>query len=267
MLKKIGPLFFLFMLIAACAGKPAVSDGALIDPSFLFSAPRDGELVFLGVAGKRSSSKETLKYALEDAARRVVLFNQVAGEYAVESSIGSGAFDYYNNTQTALYYNEGDVAKYVDSLKYDAGKKSDTIEIEKTVFIRTTYPSTLPFPVNYRPTYSVKDKKPSWVDNPNVEIPGYDVGIGYSWRYSSQFKTWINSYNNAVFSIIRNINSSSSSRFGFYQTTGSVFGSNTYTSDSITFSYGTLYGFYVLDAWMDPETKAVWTLAIARKAQ
>jgi hypothetical protein len=251
----------------ACASKPDVSNVTLIDPSFLFSAPREGELVFLGVAGKRSSRKETLKYALEDAARRVVLFNQVSGEYAVESSIGSGIFDYSNKTQTAMYYNEEAVAAYIDSLRYDADNISDTIEADKTVFIRTTYPSTLPFPVNYRPAYSVKNKKPSWVDNPNVVIPGYEVGIGYSWRYSSQFKTWINSYNNAVFSIIRNINSTLHGEFELYQNTGGMFGYKKSTNKNTTYSYGTLYGFYVLDAWMDPETKAVWTLAIARKAQ
>jgi len=255
------------MLYMACASESRVSDVASIDSSFLFSAPKEGELVFLGVAGKRSSRKETLKYALEDAARRVVFFNQVSGEYVVESSIGSGIFSYSNNTITTLYYNEEAVAAYVDSLKYDAENKSDTIQVEKTVFIRTTYPSTLPFPVTYRPTYSVKDKKPSWVDNPNVVIPGYEVGIGYSWRYSSQFKTWINSYNNAVFSIIRNINYSTRSEVELYQNTGSLFGNQKSTSKNASYSYGTLYGFYILDAWMDPETKAVWTLAIARKAQ
>ena len=266
-MKKIGPLLLLLMLYMACTGEPHVPDAALIDSSFLFSAPREGELVFLGVAGKRSSRKETMKYALEDAARRVVLFNQVSGEYAVESSIGSGVFDYSNKTKTAMFYNEGDIVKYVDSLKYDEVEKSDTIEIDKTIFIRTTYPATLPFPVSYRPTYSVKDKKPSWVDNPNVVIPGYEVGIGYSWRYSSQFKTWINSYNNAVFSIIRNINSSSRGEVELRQNTGGLFGYKKSTNESTTYSYGTLYGFYVLDAWMDPETRAVWTLAIARKAQ
>ena len=267
MLKKLGMLFSWLILFMACASGPFVSDGT-ISPSFLFTAPREGELVFLGVAGKRSSHKETLKYALEDAARRVAIFNRVSGEYEVESSMGAGIFGISNNPpRTDLDYDKDNVEVYVDRLNYNAENKSDTIEVDKTVFIRTTYPGALPFPINYRPTYSLKDKKPSWVDNPNVVIQGYEVGIGYSWRQSSPYRTWINSYNNAVFSIIKNINFYVRSEFVIYQNTGDLFGNTNSTNKNTTYSSGTLYGFYILDAWMDPATKAVWTLAIARKAQ
>jgi hypothetical protein len=266
MLKRFVLLFLSFMTFAACASGPASYDGELIEPPFFLSSPVENELVFLGVAGKRSNPKETQKFALEDAARRVAIFYRVSAEYAVENNIGSGTFDYSHSTYSFLNYDKEGAQRYVDSLKFDADKKSDSMEIENVLIIRTRYPLTFLDPIRYQPTYDGKERRPDWVDKPAVEIEGYEVGIGYSGRYSSMAETWVNSYNNAIFSIIRNVNTSSRSEETIYQSTGSLFGYRT-SNENITYSYGTLTGFYVLDAWMDPRTKSVWTLAIARKTQ
>jgi hypothetical protein len=92
------------------------------------------------------------------------------------------------------------------------------------------------------------------------------VGVGFSDRYSSMSDTYTNSYHNAVFAIIKNIATLSQSNTTLYEDTGSMFGSNT-SVYNVTYSYGTLTGFYVLDTWFDPKTKTVWTLAIAEKAE
>jgi len=256
----------------ACAGRPALSDttpatasnaplALAVPPSFFPSAPAGNGLVFIGATGKRSNPKETLQFALEDAARRVAIFHEVSGEYAVENNIGSGAFDYTHNTYTSLYYDKEGSNKYVDALRFNAN--SDTVEIENTFFVRTIYPSTLPVPVNYRPVRS-PDQKPDWVGNPPAKIEGYEVGVGYSARHASLADTYTNSCNNAIFSIIRNVNTVSRGNNVLYNNTGGLFGYKT-SSDNITYSYGILTGFYVLDTWIDPHTKTVWTLAIAKK--
>jgi hypothetical protein len=256
----------------ACAGWPA-SKGASpsdttpaaassVQPSFFPSAPAGSGLVFIGAAGKRSNPKETLQFALEDAARRVTLFYEVTGEYAVENNIGSGAFDYTLNTHTSLYYNPEGAKQYVDALQFNAD--TDTLEIENTFFVRTTYPAALPVPVTYRPVYRGPDQKPDWVDNPPAKIEGYEVGVGYSARHASLADTYTNSCNNAIFSIIRNVNTVSRSSNLLHQNTGGLFGYKT-SNDNITYSYGILTGFYVLDTWIDPHAKTVWTLAIAKR--
>ena len=274
MLKKSGPLFLLCLLCVACAGGPAPSSAAApaaastaatvttLEPSFFSSAPVETGLVFIGVAGRRSNPKETLQFALEDAARRVAVFHEVTGEYAVENNIGSGAFDYTHNTYTSLYYNKEGAQQYINALKFNAD--TDTIEIENSLFIRATYPAVMPTPVRYRPLYSGPDKKPDWVDAPPVGIGDYEVGVGYAGRHSSLVDTYTNSCNNAIFAIIRNVNTTSRSSNALYQNTGGLFGYKT-SSDNITYSYGILTGFYVLDTWIDPKTKTVWTLAIAKK--
>jgi hypothetical protein len=269
MLKKFWLLFSLSLLLffTACTNGPAflVRDSVpeKTAGSFFNAIPVENKLVFIGVAGKRSNPKETLQFALEDAARRVAAYHRVYGEYALLNNVGSGMFDYAYDTYLFLTYDAEGSKQYVDALQFNAD--TDTIEMENTFFIRTTYPAALSVPVSYRPTYG-KDKKPDWVDNPPSEIAGYEVGVGNSGRLSSFADTCTNSYHNAVFAIIRNVNSTFRSSDVLYQNTGSLFGYKT-SSDNVMYSYGILSGFYVLDMWIDPKSKSVWTLAITEKSE
>ncbi|MDR0457392.1 MAG: hypothetical protein LBH20_12020 [Treponema sp.] len=223
--------------------------------------PAGNGLVFIGVAGRRSDPKETIQCALEDAARRVAIFQKVFGEYAVESNIGSGLLDYVNNIYTSLYYDEGGIEQFAGTLRFNAD--TDAIELENSLIIRAAYPGALSVPVKYHPTYSGADKRPGWVDTPPLEIEGYETAVSHSAPYSSLSDTYTNSYHNAIFTIIRNINTLSRTSDTTYQSTGSLFGYRS-SSDNVMYSYGTLTGFYVLDTWLDPKTKWVWTLAIAK---
>jgi hypothetical protein len=263
-LKKYGALYFLCLFVfSTCSALPVSRSVSDANTSFFSSFPSEGGLVFIGAAGKRSNPNETLRSALENAAQRVAVFYSVSGEYAVENNIGSGAFDYTYNTSTKLFTNKEQSKQYIDALQYNSD--TDSIEIDNTFFIRTVYYSSLPAPVNFNTKYGGADKKPAWVDNPPNEIEGYETGVGFSGRYSSITDTFTNSWYNAVFSIIRKINSSSRSSDTLYQSTDSLFGYKT-TNDNTVYSFGTLSYFYVLDTWIDPKTKSVWTLAIAKKS-
>jgi hypothetical protein len=267
MQKKICLLFLfpLGLLLGTCTSGPASSTvSAKTTESFFNSLPVGNEIVFLGIAGKRLDPKQTLQFALEDAARRVAAYYRVYGEYALLNNIGSGILDYAYDTYLFLSYDVEGSKQYLDELKFNAD--IDAIEMENTFIIRTTYPAALSVPVGYRPSYSAADQKPDWVDNPPVEIAGYEVGVGYSGRYSSLSDTCTNSYHNAVFAIIKNVNSTFRSSDFMYQNTGSLFGYKT-SNDNTTYSYGILNGFYALDMWINPKDKSVWTLAIAKKSE
>jgi len=254
-----GPKAFLFEETNPAYERKAPADTSPI--SFFSSIPDGNGLVFIGSTGRRSDPKETLRLALEDAARQVALFQKVSGEFTLVNNVGSGAFDYDHETFAALYYDIEGSKQYVDSLQFNPD--TDTLEIENTFFVRTTYRSALPFPINYKPVHKA-DQKPAWVDNPPFNIEGYEVGIGFSNRRSSLSDAYKNSSNNAVFYIIRGINSTSNSSDMLYQNTDSLFGYKTSNNNTVR-SYGTLTGFYVLDTWMDPHEKTVWTLAVAVK--
>jgi hypothetical protein len=261
-------LFFLLLSVARCTGlpvsRPDVSAGTSPPPlSFFLSLPSEGGLVFIGVAAKRADPDETLRLALEDAARRVAVFHKVSGEFAVEGHDDPGIFNYINNTYMTLHYDREGYGRHLESLLFNAGM--DTLEMENTLIVRTVFPAALTVPVRYRPVYDA-DQKPSWVDTPSLEIEGYTVGVGFSDRYSSMADTYTNSYHNAIFAIIGNTATLSRSNTTLYEDNGSLFGYEASVYD-VTYSYGTLTGFYVLDTWFDPKTKTVWTLAIAEKAE
>jgi hypothetical protein len=267
-LKKTGFCYLLLCLFvfSTCSTFPSISSAPLVNGlpvSFFSSFPSDDGLVFIGVAGKRSNPNETLQAALEDVARRVAVFHHVSGEYVVENNAGSGAFDYSANTQTKLFTDKEQSKQYVDVLQYNAG--TDSIELENSFFIRAVYKSSLPDTVSFRPKYIGADRKPDWIDNPPNEIEGYEVGVGFSGRYSSITDTFTNSWYNAVFAIIRNINTSARSSDLLYQNTGDLFGYKT-SNDNTLYSFGELNCFYALDTWIDPKTKSVWTLAVAKKS-
>jgi len=256
---------FLFSFMSCMSGSPHAANNGVPagePPSFFLSLPGENGLVFIGSAGRRSNPKETLQFALEDAARQVAVFHNVSGEFTVVNNTGSGAFDYVSDTSTSLDYDIEGSKQYVDSLQFNAD--TDTLETENAFFVRTTYRSSLPFPLMYKPVHGA-DLKPDWVDNPPSEIEGYEVGVGYSGRRSSLSDTYKNSSSNAVFYIIRSINSTSESSDTMYQNTGNLFGYKTSNNNTVR-SYGTLSGFYVLDTWMDPKIKSVWTLAVAVKS-
>jgi len=256
-------------LLMACASDPNTSGNSSspsVDISFLLSTPNGNELVFLGVAGKRSSRKETLKYALEDAARRVSIFNRVRAEFVYANRNDSTLMGNNQWTHAALEYDKERAERYIETLNFDPDKKSDIIEVENAVIIRTTYPVSLSSPIFYVPTYYGIEKRPNWVNAPPASIGGYNVGIGYSDKYSSTAETWKKSFDDAIFSIVRSMDASSKSEESNVINTSSMFGYSR-TTEEFTYSLRTLAEFYVLDVWMDPKTKAVWTLAIARKAQ
>jgi hypothetical protein len=265
MLKQFFPLFFLFF--AACGGAPEfISDaGALFeahteDP-FLLTLPGSSGLVFIGVAGRRSNPNETMQYALEDAARRAALFYGVSGECIINNEAGSGAFDYSYSNNSAVYYDEEGAIQYLEALEFDPD--TDAMEMENALFIRASYRAALPGPVEYRPNYAGPGRKPDWVDQ-EPRIPGYEVGIGYAGRYSSIADACTASWKNAVFSIVRNISTSAKAGGLNYQGPG-FFDYNTSDSKTI-YAAAELENFYILDIWIDPQTKAVWTLGIAKSA-
>ena len=257
--------FFLFF--GACTGGPRPVNYPDIDTDtsepLLLSLPAESGLVFIGVAGKRSHPRDTVQSALEEAARRVAVFHNVSGEYLAENNIGSGAFDYTHNTRTVLYYDREGSGRYVDLLSYNSD--TDAVEIDNTLIIRTTYRAALPHPVQYHPVYKGAEKKPDWVDNPPSTIGEYEAGIGYAGRHSTIAEACVTSFSNAIFAIIRNVCIKSSNTDILYQGSG-LFDYKT-SNNNIIYASGSLSNFYVLDTWIDPANKSVWTLAIAQKSE
>jgi hypothetical protein len=208
--------------------------------------------VFLGVAGGFYLSKErAVSLALKDAARRVSMYHQV------EASIQfTEVYDpQYRQTNVVnsrkLAYGE-DYEKYTACLEYDGEK--DVYEEHDAVFVRARYKG-----IDIKLSYSESKhkNKPEWIENPPSKIEGYPAAIGFAGGQLSHKDTVIASYEDAIFALLQN---STFTVSGVQETKGGLL------SDSSTACVsGVIKGFYIVETWTDPRTKAVWTLAAARE--
>jgi len=122
-------------------------------------------------------------------------------------------------------------------------------------YIRFSYPANFPGTINHRSVEN-PDGSPEWTTRPPDMINGFIAGVGRSGRQERFSNTVRRSYEAAVISIVSKVSTS-------METSDTAIQSQTETQIRRQ-SSGTLSNFLVLEIWVDPETRAVWTLAIAR---
>jgi hypothetical protein len=232
----------------------------LAETAFWDAAPLNNELIFHGAAGLLSDREESIRLALEDAARKLAVFHTVEGVFYAYTHIGGGALDYRSDIQTALNYDQ-DYKRYVEELDFDPER--DVLQRGNVIFVRARYRPPVPVSIPYTPPPFGENGKPGWIDNP-PHISGYAVGLGYAGRRSSPGDTVNKSFESAAFSIIKNTSSLVSGRTESFQGSGAYDVSS--TNRSALLARGVLRGFYALDTWTDPQTQGVWILALAREA-
>ncbi|MDR0644092.1 MAG: hypothetical protein LBG05_04125 [Treponema sp.] len=227
------------------------------DKNFWNMSAENGEAIIIGVGGRKISEAETIKGAVEDAARRVSLFNQISATVTYTERIGDGFLDYFIDNQQNIVFNE-DYLGYIDSLKYDP--KTDVLITNNAAFVRTRWTLPTSFKVSYAPH---NQGRPSWADNPPPTIGGMITGVGYS-SPLMYHRAYIASYENAIYSIAIRVNGNVKAGKVNYQGEGAFEYSN--SSESTMTASALIKGFYVLQVWIDPKTNGVYTLAIAQEA-
>jgi hypothetical protein len=254
-----GLLFSLFPLFCGCQTRPPLGVSLPGDESQnrISTFPENGRLVFTGVAGIRSRLEESVNLALEEAAKKVSIFERVEGTISSYSNLGGGLLDYRSKTTSSVSYNQN-FKDYIEKLEYDPD--TDVFRNENAIFVKVRCRGSLLLYDHPLPAGS--DGKPAWVDNPPELISGYAAGVGYAGRRGAHRDTVIASYENAALAIIQS--QSSRAWSSSENSRGSGFLDYSAVSKRGTRAGGVLTGFYVLEIWIDPLTKAVWTLAIAR---
>jgi hypothetical protein len=263
-MKKYIGILIIPLIFSCTSGSPSSNSSrvpqGLAARHFLDTSPYNNELIFLGVAGIRSDKDESIKFALEDAARKVAFYHTVGGSIVHRVSIGEGFLDYSSEHEASIDF-EADYVRYVDELHYDP--ETDVFIDKQAVFVRTRYtPQGAP---KITHVFSPRDKKPQWIDNPPEKIAGFVVGVGYAMPRLYHKDTVIASYENAVYTIIRNASSTVEASIESKQGSERRGGSSANSTNSVVSASGRLRGFYVLEMWIDPANQAVWTLAIAQE--
>jgi hypothetical protein len=240
------------LVLCACASSGKAKG---IDAGFWVTPPHPGSLTIVGMSGPLLKREREINAAREEAARKISMYHGVNVSFESVHSDGSSIFDYSSSSSLALEYDD-DLEKYKDRLTYDGDR--DVARSGGSVFIRFAYPAGFPFPVSYTSRKNA-DGSPVWVQRPPGEIDGFTAGVGFSAKKSRVKDSYAASCDSAAAAIVSRLSTS------VITTTIASPGKNTVTI--LQRSSGRLKGFLVLDIWVDPKTKAVWTLAIAQKAE
>jgi hypothetical protein len=255
------------LLLSGCAGSADVSrvsstppSSALLFPkNYLVTTPANNELVFLGVSGIRLKREDAVQAALEDAARKAALYHAVEGHFTQQESRGLGFFDFESVVEKELIFDEESYKTLVKDLQYNPD--TDVYESDDTIFVRARYAGN-GFTINHLGSSS--QERPAWITRPPREFEGFTAGVGYANRHKYLKDAIIQSYEAAVYAIVRNTSNTIHGSVNTYKDSANTLDSfDTNTANTVS-SSAVLSGFYVLEIWIDPATKAVWTLAVAK---
>jgi len=212
-------------------------------------------LVIIGVSGRQSKRAAEIEIARDDAARKAAMYYGVQASVENIQNIGPHSLNYFTGYELNLDYDR-DLAKYADALTYNANR--DVLNIDGSVLIRFSYPASFPVGISYRFAREA-DGSPEWVRHPPDEIGGFMAGVGYSGRHLYFRDTFEKSCDAAVAALVSRVStavtvdmSSDGDRNALY----------TYQQSAARLDH-----FLVLEIWVDPNNRSVWTLAIARNAQ
>jgi hypothetical protein len=224
------------------------------DAGTWISGPLNGRLVIIGVSGILTRPDDEIEAAKLDAARKVSMFHGIQGNVEYTNTTGSGGFfDYSAESMLDLRYDQN-FEQYKERLTIE--KKKDVIRITGAVFVRFQYNAS-GLDINYTPG-RLSNNRPSWVNNRDLpQFDGYTTVVGHAGKRSRLRDTITASYESAAASLIE----TASYSVGSSEITGSDIAS--FTAVHIQ-SSGRLANFNVLAMWINPETEAVSTLAVAR---
>ena len=217
--------------------------------------PRPGSLEILGVSGPMMKRDSEIETAREDAARKAALYHGIKVSYRSVQSTGSGIFDYTAESNLSLEYDK-DLVPYLEKLEFDQNR--DIFKKDGTIFIRFTYPAAFPGYISYGFMRN-PDGSPEWTINHPQNINGFISGVGFSSKQFRRQDTYVKSYESALADL--------ASQLSVHVSVSSTLDGSQNKSVTRMRSMGNLINFTILEVWIDPNTQAVWTLAIAQNAK
>jgi hypothetical protein len=248
-----GLIFSLIPLRGASLEPAASGIKAQYDTGYFLTAPEKGALVIIGVASRQLKQAEERDAALDDAARKAAYYMGITGKVIREHRAGGTFFDFSAAVASDIVF-DTDYGKYRDALVYDEAK--DLLRTSDAVFVRCTYPVPAIHPIPY--TARIIDGEPEWIHRRNQEIAGYMAGVGFAAKQRRPSETITKAYESAIIALLSRTSTVVTVRDTDAKGNGAV-------SEMVAVAEGALSDFFVLETWIDPKTKAVWTLAVARE--
>jgi len=161
-------------------------------------------------------------------------------------------FDYAHDSNVELIY-DTNYERYVEQLTFDP--QNDVLITNEGIFVRFQHDTTVT-EIDY--TVRFIDDRPDWIRNRNIpELDGYVTAVGFARNQRRLKDTIFKSTENAATRMIEDLSTTINTRETIVTGQGS-------SSLIQTKSEGRLNDFRVIDFWIEPETRFVYTLAIAK---
>jgi hypothetical protein len=216
------------------------------------TTPSGSALTVIGVSNPMVRRQDEIAAAKEDAAKKVSMYYGIQGKIESVNSAGTGFFDYQYDSNVELSY-DTDFEKYKGRLAFDPD--NDVLVTREGTFVRFQYVAAV-LEINY--SAGIANGRPNWVGNSGKpEIEGCLTAVGFSRNQIRLKDAILKSTEDAAVRMIEGL--STAVNVKEISVTGQ-------SSSSLihTVSEGELYGFQVIEFWIEPETRYVYTLAAAR---
>jgi len=214
--------------------------------------PSGGALTVIGVSNPMLKRQDEIAAAKEDAARKAAMYFYIQGRIETVNNTGAGFFDYLYDSNVELLY-DTELEKYKNQLTFDP--LNDVLVTREGIFVRFQYAAAVT-EINY--SAKIVNSRPDWLRNSGKpEFEGYVTAVGFSKNRRRLKDTILKSAEDAVVRMIESLSVTVNTKE--VSVTGQ--GSSSFVH---TVSEGKLYGFQVIEFWVEPETRYVYTLAVAR---
>jgi hypothetical protein len=262
-------IFILFILIIpiffSCAGNKGVNSNANNTSSlslqnqyktgYWVTRSSDNGLTVIGISNPMIRRQDEIKAAKEDAARKVAMYFGIHGRIETISNTGGNIYEYTTTSNAELAY-DTNYEKYIDNLIFD--EKSDILITSEAEFVCFQYNASV-MRINYNGGFT--GNRPDWINNRNLpEIDGYLTSVGMARNQRRLKDTVFKATEDAVIRMIQDL----SSRINTKEVSVAGQGSSSYIREV---SRGSLIDFQVLEFWVEPDTRYVYVLAIARASR
>jgi hypothetical protein len=262
-MKKIFLSFiFIILCFISCAGNRGANSNAnnisslsmqnQYKTGYWNTKSSDNGLTVIGISNPMIRRQDEITAAKEDAAKKVAMYFGLRGRIETISNTGGNIYDYTTISNAEITY-DTNYEKYIDNLIFD--EKSDVLITSEAVFVRFQYNASVTR-VNYNAGFT--NNRPDWINNRNLpEIDGFLTSVGLARNQRRLKDTVFKATEDAVIRMIQEL----SSRINTKEVSVAGQGSSSYIREV---SRGNLIDFQVIEFWVEPDTRYVYVLAIAR---
>jgi len=212
----------------------------------------DNKLTVIGISNSMLRRQDEIAAAKEDAARKVAMYFGIQGSIEVINSTSGNFFDYVHDSSAELIFSTNH-DQYIDKLTFDP--QIDVLTTNEGVFIRFQYEVTVS-DINY--SARIQSDRPVWTRNQGKpEIEGYVTSVGFSKNRQKLKDTVLRATEDAVERMIADLSTTVNTR----EVSATGQGSSSVVQ---TRSEGKISGFRIIEIWIEPNTRSVYTLAIGK---